>query len=183
MISINVFYYAVRWHHWWDYLMIRYEPRTSSNVYYHSPPFLPHSTIIHGMGWNASQKKKCKTIFFFFFNYNVEIRPTNFGTHHRCLSWWLKANIFNGMSVFTNVMFCNPAARCSQIFHPKYTKIKQLWLSASATIILTRAAGTEKLISQLWQIKEAVSYLGETYFSTSLSIGYTSFHYCLLFLI
>lgn len=182
MSSINVFYYAVQWHHWWDYLMIRYEPRTSSNFYYH-PPF---SSTFYNYSWNGLKcvPKKSNTIFFTVFKfYNVEIKPTNFRTHHRCLSWWLKANIFNGMSIFTKVMFCNPAARCSQIFHPKYTKIKQLWLSASATIILTRATGTEKLISQLWQIKEAVSYLGETYFPISLSIGYTSFHYCLLFLI
>lgn len=30
-----------------------------------TPLFLPHSTIIHGMGWNVSPKK-CNTIFFFF---------------------------------------------------------------------------------------------------------------------
>lgn len=49
-------------------------------------------------------------------------------------------------------------------FTPKYTEIKQLLHSASAIVILTGASGTENLISQHWQIKEANLYLSEMFF-------------------
>lgn len=57
-------------------------------------------------------------------------------------------NIFNGMSILENIMFCIPATHIFPFSNiQKYTEVKQLWLNPSATITLTRTTGTAKLIS------------------------------------
>lgn len=159
-ISIAVFYYSVHWHHWRDYLVIRYDSRTSSNFYY-PPPLLQILQLF--TPWFGTWPQNDLYIFSF------QLRCWNQIAHFCSPSQtpdasWLE-QIFSlarqswQMWWFVILSFTHLAV--PRYFTPKYTEIKQLSQGASATVILTGASGTENLISEHWQIKEANLYLSE----------------------
>lgn len=99
--------------------------------------FLPDSSIFHAMGWRAS-------IHLFF---QSTFQRANFKTEHKHSSR-RRTHIFSVVSpktqcfviLFSHLSFLKPSTQ-------KDTNMKQLWLNAAGTIILSRTTGIEKLIS------------------------------------